>query len=107
MTVMELEDIPARFREYGFLGPVPIFSAAQCRLIMSYLRDPEPKPVPEWEKSRATVERFFFNLATRPHLLDVLRTLIGNDIILWGAQVLEREPGQVHPWHSDIESSAR
>jgi len=35
----------------------------------------------------------------------VLRLLLGEKIILWGASVQSREPGQVHPWHTDIETS--
>src|SRR5207244_6427335 len=34
-----------------------------------------------------------------------LRALLGEDIILWGASVIEREPGRIHHWHTDIESS--
>jgi mannose-6-phosphate isomerase-like protein (cupin superfamily) len=36
--------------------------------------------------------------------LELLRQLIGQDIILWGASLVVRKPGEVHPWHCDMES---
>ena len=36
-----------------------------------------------------------------------LKPLLGDDIILWGASVMIRKAGDVHDWHTDIESSAR
>ncbi|MEZ5786286.1 MAG: cupin domain-containing protein [Xanthobacteraceae bacterium] len=105
MTMTAPHDLSALFRQRGHLGPVPVFSSAQCRLIMTYLRSRDPAQVPVWEKGSAAAERFMFNLATRPRLLAVLKKLLGEDVILWGASVVERAPGQVHPWHTDIESA--
>jgi ectoine hydroxylase-related dioxygenase (phytanoyl-CoA dioxygenase family) len=39
-------------------------------------------------------------------LLALLKTILGDDIILWGARVIHQEPGVVHDWHTDIESAA-
>jgi hypothetical protein len=39
-------------------------------------------------------------------LLSLLKPLLGDNIVLWGASVIERKPGQAHVWHTDIESSA-
>lgn len=99
------DNLSAHFRQNGYLGPVPVFSSAQCRLIMTYLHSREQTQVPVWEKGSATAERFMFNLATRPRLRAILTRLLGEDVILWGASVVERAPGQEHPWHTDIESS--
>ena len=30
----------------------------------------------------------------------------GGQVILWGASLLDREPGAVHHWHTDIECAA-
>ena len=38
-------------------------------------------------------------------MLDRVVELIGPNVVLWGAHLLIRTPGQAHPWHSDIESA--
>jgi mannose-6-phosphate isomerase-like protein (cupin superfamily) len=36
----------------------------------------------------------------------LLGELLGPDFVLWGASVVDRNPGQEHVWHTDVESSA-
>jgi quercetin dioxygenase-like cupin family protein len=96
----------ASFFRNGFYGPISLLSAAQCDLARRHLTlGSLPDPL-GWEKGRAATDRLLYDLATRPKLLSLLRALLGENIILWGAGILTREPGQMHPWHSDIESSA-
>jgi quercetin dioxygenase-like cupin family protein len=94
------------FAQDGYLGPVPLFTAAECRRIAAYFRREDTPPPAGWSKGRAVHERFLFELATRPAVLDRVGALLGDDVILWGASSVQRKPGQVHPWHSDIESCA-
>ena len=95
----------AAFQEAGFSGPISVFAPAQCRLITNHLRQaPRIKPA-EWSKGKAVTDYFWYALATQPVLLDALKQVLGADVILWGATLIQREPGQAHPWHTDIESS--
>ena len=94
------------FSDNGFVGPVPLFTHAQCALIMHHLRHGNgPEPL-AWQKGRAASDHFVLQLATRPALLAQLRFLLGSDILLWGVSLITREPNEVHPWHTDMESSA-
>ncbi len=93
------------FSRDGFIGPITLFTRAQCKLVMSHFRRDPPPPL-KWGKGRAASDCFVFGLATRPALLARLRMLLGNDILLWGASLITREPNEIHPWHCDIESSA-
>jgi mannose-6-phosphate isomerase-like protein (cupin superfamily) len=93
------------FFHVGFLGPITLFTRAQCALIIHHLRLGTHAPPLDWAKGRAASDRFFYDLATRPVLLARLRPLLGENIILWGASIIDREPGRIHPWHTDIESS--
>lgn len=63
-------------------------------------------PLPaDWSKGRAVTDRVLYEFSTRPALLAILTSLLGDDIILWGLDVVVRKPRQVHHWHTDIESS--
>lgn len=94
------------FKKTGLLGPFPLFTREECRKIAAHaLRDDLPKPA-DWWKGRAVSDPFYHTLATDERILSRLRPLLGNDIVLWGVDVLKRKPGQVHPWHCDIESCA-
>jgi hypothetical protein len=49
--------------------------------------------------------KIFFEFATDPELLDLVEGVIGPDLILWGAQVFCKPPGDGMevPWHQDGE----
>src|SRR5207302_4541290 len=100
------EEMREAFREDGFLPPVPLFTRAQCQLVLNHIREGHPPDPYKWTKGQAVSDRLIFDLATRSGLLAKLRLLLGDDIVLWGANWLMREPKQVHPWHCDIECSA-
>jgi hypothetical protein len=90
----------------GFSGPQRLFTADQCALIVRHALHAKRRPPVEWRKGLGTVDRFFFDLATRPQILSLAREAIGEDVLFWGVDFLTRVPGQVHKWHTDIESSA-
>lgn len=95
-----------RFERDGFGGPVPFLHAEDCRALLKHIEHvTHPAPL-DWLKGRAATDRELYALAVRPALLSKLKPLLGPNIILWGAQVVRRKPGQVHPWHTDIESSS-
>jgi len=98
-------DLAATFDELGYAGPVPVFSPEECRTFLRELELPgRPEPL-RWFKGHASTDRLFFALATDPRVVEPVRSLLGDDVILWGASLAQREPGQVHAWHTDIESS--
>ena len=96
----------AAFFSEGFLAPVNLFTPAQCKLILKHYRHNARLSSSRGRKALAANDRFFYDLATRPALLALLRPLLGEDIVLWGANVVRRGPGKGHIWHTDIESSA-
>ena len=103
-TTPDASDFPEFVRD-GFFGPVPLFTSAQCELIINHFCSGNlPSPV-GWNKGAAASDPLLYNFATTPVLVSYLRTLLGDNILLWGASLVVREPGHVHPWHCDIESS--
>lgn len=92
------------FARDGFLGPVRVLDLHECRQVAAYLRrDDHPAPL-DWSKGRAAHERFLYDIATRPTVLAPVTAILGDDVVLWGASAVSRHPGEVHPWHCDIES---
>ncbi len=98
----ELRD---RFDAEGWGGPFPVLTAAECRLVMRSLGRGASGPPAVWYKGHAASSPLFFELATRSKVLDAVRAILGEDVLLWGASVVRRRPKQTHHWHTDIETS--
>jgi quercetin dioxygenase-like cupin family protein len=94
------------FATVGFAGPYKVFTRDQCHLIARRYRNGAQAEPLVWPKGLAASDRFFFDLAASARIVDLLRPILGKDIVLWGASVVERQPGECHPWHTDIESAA-
>jgi len=92
--------------ERGFAGPVPILSKDECAAVLAHEASGKAVPGLDWMKGRAASDPFYARLATDPRIIALLQPVLGNDIVLWGVDVLRRKPDQVHPWHCDIESCA-
>lgn len=90
-----------QFIEQGFSGPVRILSGEECREALLHTYKIGNPPV--WPKASAVLNHYFYQLATRADILEFLRMILGEDILLWGARLVYSEPGAEHPWHSDIE----
>ncbi len=103
---MRLGDLTAAFEESGYVAPVPLFDERECRAILAGLLGERTVPPLDWAKGRAATSPAYYELATDDRLLDLVTELIGEDVLLWGATLLARRPGQVHHWHTDIESAS-
>ena len=93
------------FERQGFLGPLPVLTTWQRELLVRHLNRGAHVAPAVWEKGRAIRDYLFYDIATQPEILGILRLLLGENVILWGASVVSRQPGQIHPWHTDIETS--
>ncbi len=92
------------FTSLGFCGPLPLFTPEQCLQIIGHEQDEAQPAALDWWKGRAASDPFYANLASDERIMNLLRPILGNDIVLWGVDVLQRHPNAVHPWHCDIES---
>jgi len=99
------ESILRSFEETGYLGPVPILRPNECRPILRRLRD--SSPAAGWSTGRAASSRAFYDLATHPEVLRWVTAPLGEDVLLWGASLVQRRPDEVHPWHTDVETASQ
>jgi len=105
-TVTDTTSRRSEFERDGFIAPVDVLTPAQARLVGRYFDDKaQPKPL-RWHKGVAAADHLVYEIATLPHLLQQVVALLGPDVVLWAASVVDRRPGEAHPWHVDIETSA-
>jgi quercetin dioxygenase-like cupin family protein len=93
------------FEERGYPDPVRVLSSEECEQLRGTIAEVLPE-TPDWHKGNAGCSRAFYEAATHHAVIDLVTSLLGEDVLLWGASVISRAPGAVHPWHSDIESSS-
>lgn len=92
------------FTSFGFSGPFAFFTLEECHQILAHEQGgTRPAPL-SWLKGRAATDPFYAKIASDKRIIDLLRPILGRDIVLWGVDVLHRPPNAVHPWHCDIES---
>ncbi len=92
------------FSSLGFCGPCALFTLEECQQIVAHEQDETRPPATDWWKGRAASDPFYARLASDERIINLLRPILGNDIVLWGVDVLHRPPNAMHPWHCDIES---
>jgi hypothetical protein len=109
----------AQFEQLGWLGRYPLLTASEC----SYLYDAykrthdlfsaprlsEQKDNPHafvdrpWCKSMHAYVPEYFELVSHPAIVERVSSILGPDIVAWGASVMVKVPQEIHRWHVDIE----
>ena len=105
MNLSLASDIKSSFLRNGYAGPLPFLTNAECVLLQNYIRSGELAAPLTWFKGHAPRDQLLYGLATRPELLRWLCELLGAHVYLWGAQLIQKQPGEAHAWHTDVETS--
>ncbi|MFK7966608.1 MAG: cupin domain-containing protein [Burkholderiaceae bacterium] len=92
-----------RFQKNGYIGPIDLLNQTTCRRVTEQLKR-QPIRAAEWDKGCAVYSRTVYEMACLPQILSLLSHLISGPIMLWGASLVLRVPGQRHDWHTDIET---
>ncbi len=101
--VRDADGFRDRFQADGHMVVPDVLDRTTCRHIERGLRrERGPKT---WYKGRATSSALFHQAASHSRIIDVVTELLGPDIMLWGSIVVRRRAGQIHPWHTDIETA--
>lgn len=93
------------FQLEGFLGGIPFLSPSECALLTNHVLNEAPQPL-DWHKGRAATDRLIYDLAMRQPVVELVKSLLGDNVVLWGAVIVEQSPQATHAWHTDIETSA-
>ncbi|MCA9652288.1 MAG: phytanoyl-CoA dioxygenase family protein [Myxococcales bacterium] len=109
MTISEQQ--AQRYHENGFLAPVPILGpeeAARYRQRFDGLEARIGRPDAQLKLLDAHLEeRFVWEIATHPRILDALEAVIGPDILLLGTHFICKygealQPDAFIAWHQDL-----
>ncbi len=110
-TIANLAEAPGdwldHFRREGYVGPVRMIDPKEGWSLLNHVRASKKKHTDAWEKNLATVDHMLHWHATRPHIIETMRHILGDDINLTRANFITRPPGEDHPWHSDSELDNR
>lgn len=93
----------ACFRRIGVIGPFSVLDSDECAVVFEHYTGGSLNPA-VWWKGLAVNDRRIFEIATRSEIVSRVCSLLGDDVVLWGAQFVHRVPDQEHAWHSDIET---
>jgi len=96
-----------QFHEWGYLKALPVFDAAAVPILQKRFHELEAlmpadvsiSSVNMWHKAN----RWAYDLARTPAILDYVEDLIGPDFFQWGGGFFAKYPGQgtFVPWHQD------
>lgn len=57
-----------------------------------------------WFKSLHLLMPSVRKLAYHPKLITLITQILGDNVILWGSQIIQKAPGDDHKWHVDVET---
>jgi ectoine hydroxylase-related dioxygenase (phytanoyl-CoA dioxygenase family) len=103
---LTLEDVK-QFHQQGYLGPFTLFEGDEVQNVQSYLNELLfGKHQLEGDfaniHNRHLHDDLMLNLAMRPALGDRVKSLLGNDALLWRTNFFNKNPGGLEiPWHQD------
>ena len=93
------------YKQNGFYSPLVLFSLEQAKIYRNYLEEVENKIGPlHYFAKTYTIMRWVYEIATNKILLDFVEDLIGENILLYNATFIIKEPmTQTHvSWHQDL-----
>jgi len=95
-----------QFIEQGYTGPIRVLSNQECRQFLLAVADSRNRAPLAWGKGYAASCRAFYEIGAYPAIIEVVVSLLGNDVMLWGASMTHRAPDARHAWHTDTESAS-
>jgi hypothetical protein len=106
------------FRREGWIGPFPFLSARGIKAAeKTYyqvhrnfrnmdkpgLEQPDSFREKPWSKSMQAYVREYYDLARHPAIVEKVASLLGPNLMAWGAALNFYRPGERHRWHVDVE----
>tara|TARA_Y100001958_G_C21190167_1_gene518469 strand:- start:216 stop:1046 length:831 start_codon:yes stop_codon:yes gene_type:complete len=96
-----MKDIINQFYNEGYIGPFKLLDNDECNNIL----DERCIPLKEytWYKSIHEKSPLVREVSLKPLILEKIKNILGNDILLWGSHFIHQKPSGQHAWHLDVE----
>lgn len=94
------------FLEAGFLGPLALYSKKNANIKLKKILEEINRPqsrVKTWNKATHLISKTILDIASDRRILKITKDLLGDNILLWGSEIIQQEPGAKHRWHRDVE----
>ena len=97
-----------RYRDQGFLCPVPALTSAEAAQCMRELEDLESRNGRNVLKSIRgkghLISLSLYKLVCHPAILDLVESIVGPNILVWNSSLFLKEPGDPAyvQWHQDV-----
>jgi non-heme Fe2+,alpha-ketoglutarate-dependent halogenase len=88
----------------GWVGPFPLLRPGEARAVIQSGAD-VLRAAP-WYKGLHAFDTIIADIARRPEIVERVQDVLGDDLILWGSQIMPKPPGVPHRWHVDVETLA-
>jgi hypothetical protein len=92
-------------RELGFTAPFPLLDPGRADQLVRACSNHDPGSLP-WSRGWHAIVPEVCEAAAHPAIVTRLQSVLGPDIMLWGAQLVCQRPWGAHRWHLDVESVA-
>lgn len=89
------------FNLTGFAGPFKLLEKNDCEKILKQELIPNSKMT--WIKAAHEKSKIIRNLSKKDTILDKIKKILGEDILLWSSCFINQKPNGSHGWHVDIE----
>ncbi len=90
------------YRELGYAGPFPLFDdAGIANVLREWDRTQDHLP---WYKGHHVFKGPIVDAMSSDDVVGRVRSVLGDDLMLWGSQVIAKKGGEIHRWHVDVET---
>ena len=95
----------SEFADQGYLLLPKLLTTRECLKAAAGTSLNQAVQSPSWYKGGAATNPDLLLIGRNHRILSIVTQLLGPNVILWGADLIYRGPGSIHPWHSDAESA--
>ncbi|WP_207532713.1 phytanoyl-CoA dioxygenase family protein [Desertivirga arenae] len=86
----------------GYWGPFGLLNELETKLIIDQFGNFSDRLLP-WLKGRHTVNPLIAEIACHPIIVEQLKAILGDDVLLSGCQIIKQAPQKNLSWHVDLE----
>lgn len=93
------------FMQNDYIGPLYLFASNDTNTVNELKNDTLANKPPYRVKNFHQWNSYVQKFAKDPLILSFIKPVLGSNVILWGASLINQRGSLSHPWHIDVEHS--